>query len=117
MKRRWWMGAAALLLLTACTPQNAAPSDVQPASAAPAAEGTPAPTSASQPGLPYDEIRTAVRYDSTPARPCEGYFTMSQNGLWGLMRADGTELLPCQGSSPVSNCGAAGEWIWNAPVD
>lgn len=117
MKQRWWMGAAALLLLTACTPQNAAPSDVQPASAAPAAEATPAPTSTSKPGLPYDEIRTAVRYDSTPARPCEGYFTMSQNGLWGLMRADGTELLPCQASSPVSNCGAAGEWIWNAPVD
>lgn len=75
---------------------------------------TPAvtPVAASEPGLPYDEIRTPVCNDSVPARLCEGYFTMEQNGLWGLMRADGTELLPCLAPAPVSQCGAAGHWIW-----
>ena len=43
----------------------------------------------------------------------EGYFTVSQNGLWGLIRADGTELLPCRAASPVSNCGNGNHWMWN----
>lgn len=101
------------VLLAGCTP--AAPSAAtSEAAQTPAPPETPAatPDATPEPGLPYDEIRTPVCDDSVPARPCEGYFTMEQNGRWGLMRADGTELLPCLAPAPVSRCGAAGHWIW-----
>lgn len=106
-------------LLVGCAPvrSSAAPAQVTPApqttpAATPAAVPSSEPTATPEPGLSYDEIRTPMCYDSVPARPCEGYFTMEQNGRWGLMRADGTELLPCLAPAPVSNCGSAGHWIW-----
>lgn len=106
------------LLLTACANAETEAGAVSvTAETARTTETAATPTPVPQPGLPYEEIRTVVRYDSDPARPCEGYFTMSQNGLWGLMRADGTEVLPCRASSPVSNCGVADHWIWNAAID
>lgn len=70
------------LLLSACaraeTLSAAASSTAETAQAV-----ETAPTPAPQPGLPYEEIRTVVCYDSDPSRPCEGYFTMSRDGLWG----------------------------------
>lgn len=106
-------------LLVGCAPvrSSAAPAQVTPApqttpAATPATVPSSEPTATPEPGFSYDEIRTPVCYDSVPARPCEGYFTMEQNGRWGLMRADGTELLPCLAPAPVSNCGPAGHWIW-----
>jgi len=67
--------------------------------------------------LDYDEIRTIAIYSASPAIPCEGYFTMSKDGLWGLMRADGTELLPCVSAAPVSGCGMEQHWIWGNNED
>lgn len=105
---------AAGLLLSACTVPTSAANPPATAEEAPAAEtsATPAPTVTPEPGLPYDEIRTVEELDATPSTPNEGYFTMSQNGLWGLMRADGTEVLSCQSTAPVSRCGAEDHWIW-----
>lgn len=37
---------------------------------------------------------------------------MSRNGLWGLMRADGTEVLPCKSTSPVTACSTLPHWRW-----
>ena len=103
------------LLLTACAAQPAAPATT-PAptpSAAPAApEATPAPEPAGE-TLAYDELRLVAVGGSTPFGVMEGYFTVSQNGLWGLIRADGTELLPCRAAAPVSNCGNGNHWMWN----
>lgn len=113
--------SATLLVGCASVKSSATPAEVAPTpqttpvvtpTAVPASE----PTATPEPGLPYDEIRTPVCYDSVPARPCEGYLTMEQDGRWGLMRADGTELLPCLAPAPVSRCGAAGHWIWFASL-
>lgn len=107
-------------LLAGCTGLPVAETSSVTAEEAPAeSPATPAPTAAPEPGLPYDEIRTIEEYDAMPSAPNEGYFTMSQNGLWGLMRADGTEVLPCRSTDPVSRCGAEGHWVWfpDPPMD
>lgn len=108
------LSAALLAGCNAAVPSAATSEAAQ--TPAPSETPTVTPAATPEPGLPYEEIRTPVCYDSVPARPCEGYFTMEQNGLWGLMRADGTELLPCKAASPVSQCGAAGHWIWFASL-
>lgn len=114
-----YLSIAAGLLLTACTGPTSASMPSATAEEAPAAASssasaaeTPEPTPAEEPGLPYDEIRNVEELDATPSTPNWDYFTMSQNGLWGLMRADGTEVLPCQSTDPVSRCGAQDHWIW-----
>ncbi len=118
MKRLLFVMLSAVVL-AGCTPaaaSSAATSEaampVVTTASVPASE----PTATPEPGLLYEEIRTPLCYDSVPARPCEGYFTVEQNGLWGLMRADGTELLPCKATSPVGKCGAQGHWIWYAAL-
>lgn len=105
---------AAGLLLSACTGPTPASNPSATAEDATTTEtsATPAPAVTPEPGLPYDEIRTVEKLDAMPSSPGEGYFTMSRNGLWGLMRADGTEVLPCQSTAPVSRCGAEGHWVW-----
>ncbi len=112
---------AAGLLLSACTVPTSSATSSATEEDANAAEtsATPAPTVTPEPGLPYDEIRTAEELDAIPSTPNEGYFTMSQNGLWGLMRADGTVVLPCQSTNPVSRCGAEDHWLWfpGPPMD
>lgn len=102
------------LLLSACAGPTSAsnPSATAEDTTATGTSATPAPTVTSEPGLPYEEIRIIEEYDATPSTPSEGYLTMSQNGLWGLMRADGTEVLPCRSTEPVSRCGAEDHWIW-----
>ena len=110
-------------LLAACAAQPAAPA-ATPTPAAPTAAptATPAPTAAPEPTpapepagetLAYDELRLVAVGGSTPFGVMEGYFTVSQNGMWGLIRADGTELLPCRAASPVANCGNGNHWMWN----
>lgn len=104
------------LLLTGCSDDHA-PSQTmttpQPETgAAPAFEPSPATTPEQEPGLEYDEIRTIAINSAYPALPCQGYFTMSKDGLWGLMRADGTEILPCKSSFPVFACGTEPHWRW-----
>lgn len=117
------LAGAALALLAGCAPSaedGGGPGASMPAASAAAA--TPLPSAAPEPeaaaqtpapqgeALAYDEIRPAVRYGATPTTICEGYFTMSSGGKWGLMRADGTELLPCMAAEPAASCGW--HWMW-----
>ena len=111
--------ALAAALLAACAPAQPAATPAPTASAAPAA--TPAPTASPaataepsptpEPGLDYDEMRSVAVHDAVPSTALEGYFTVSKDGKWGLIRADGTELLPCRADTPVSSCGQ--HWIWD----
>lgn len=120
MKRMMPVLAAALLLAGCATPAATSDSVVEPVvdspsemAVAPTPCPTPEVTPVPEPGLACEEIRTVLCYDSAPARPCEGYFTMSRDGLWGLMRADGTEVLPCKAQYPVFICGALQQWHWD----
>lgn len=83
------------------------------ATPAPTATPEPTPTPEPEPGLDYDEIRMVLCEGYNAAELREGYYTMSKDGLWGLMRADGTEVLPCEALSPVSVCGALRQWHWD----
>ena len=87
------------------TPEVSQPTSEQEAASASSSLPESEPATAEDVVLDYDEIRTIAVYSASPAVPCEGYFTMSKDGLWGLMRADGTELLPCVSAAPVSGCG------------
>mgnify|MGYP005799891759 FL=1 len=53
---------------------------------------------------------------STPTGVLEGYFTVSRDGKWGLIRADGTEILPCLAETPVARCLPQGHWMWSVPA-
>lgn len=77
---------------------------------------TATPTPTQQPDLTYDEIRNVAIYNSVPSTVVEGYFTVSQDGKWGLIRGDGTEVLPCLAEAPVFHCGTRGHWVWNAQI-
>ncbi|MDD4849536.1 MAG: hypothetical protein PHO10_02415 [Gemmiger sp.] len=88
---------------TVATTPTAAPT------AAPIATATPVPTAT--PGLPYDALRPVAVHGIRPATIATGYFTVSQGGKWGLIRADGTELLPCRADRPVAECGNH-HWVW-----
>lgn len=113
------LASAALLTGCASSAPSRAAADTSPAETAPAV--TPAPTATPvptatpepEPGLPYDEIRMVVKEGAYAAEFKQGYYTMSQDGLWGLMRADGTKVLPCEALSPVSLCGALEQWHWD----
>lgn len=115
--------SALLLGLSACTPalQKPALSDTpetagtqetaEEASSAPS--GSTVPESAvSMPEslqamdlavLPYDEIRLVYHFTQFDP-PLSGYYTMSQNGRWGLMRNDGSMVLPCEFDQPIAMC-------------
>ena len=45
------------------------------------------------------------------AASATGYFTVSRDGLWGLIRADGEEVLPCEAPVPITRCGGGWHWI------
>lgn len=114
MKRTAIRLSAALLatvLLAGCA-RNQQPE--QPAATAqPITSATPSPTPEETPGLDYDEIRIVAHPSATPYLFYEGYFTMSKDGLWGLMRADGTQVLPCTYEYPITSCQFDKEWVWN----
>ena len=103
----------AIVQLAGCaqTPEVSQPTSEQEAASASSLLPESEPATAEDVVLDYDEIRTIAVYSASPAVPCEGYFTMSKDGLWGLMRADGTELLPCVSAAPVSGCGMEQHWI------
>ena len=114
---------AVALLLGGCQRQ---PRDVlgtpRTAETAPATPETPSPAlpagleDAGLAVLEYDEIR-AVRRDAAPYLDLvDGYYTMSRDGLWGLMRSDGTEVISCRFSVPVTGCSSA-DLSWHALND
>lgn len=114
MRIRFWgivPLTAALVLLAGCNRQPrdvlGTPMTTETAVATPEVSPTPAPAGLQEtnaPVLAYDEIR-AIRLDRAPySQQVTGYYTMSRDGLWGLMRTDGTEVLPCQFSVPVTGC-------------
>lgn len=123
-KPLWALPLAAALLACGC---SAASQSSSPAPSASPETATPAPAETAQ-ALPagladaglevlaYDEIR-AIRRDTAPyLAQMDGYYTMCRDGLWGLMRADGTEVLACQFSGPVTGCASA-DLRWHALQD
>ena len=44
--------------------------------------------------LDYDDIRLIAYERAFQPYPETDYYTMCKDGLWGLMRSDGTEVLP-----------------------
>ena len=124
-KRRGVLVFAALLLaaamtaaMVACTP---AQSQTTPENAAPS--NAPEQAEATVPGavpidgapvLDYDAIMPAGNLGTWPQSMAAGLFTMEKDGLWGLMQADGAELLPCRAPVPVSRVSYYGDlWLWN----
>ena len=111
--------AAVALLLTGCAAGKV--SDIQPTDAAtPETTATataetaesaalPAPTTAPPQGLvptdaavlDYDDIRLIAYERDFQPYPETDYYTMCKDGLWGLMRSDGTEVLPCRAPQPL----------------
>ena len=65
--------------------------------------------------LPYEEIRLVYHFTQFDP-PLSGYYTMSQNGRWGLMRNDGSMVLPCEFDQPIAMCsdGAPQQPAWLA---
>lgn len=112
--------AALTILLAGCSLLPAAPASTAPtapaATPAPTPAATPEPSPAPEPGLDYDEMRPVEVGGSTPGGVVEGYFTVSKDGLWGLIRADGAEVLPCRAEAPVARCLPQGHWMWNVPA-
>ncbi len=95
-------------------PSTATAAPENPASPTGAPDSTPEPASTPDPDvLDYDEIRNVSVYGTTPSTQLEGYFTVSKDGKWGLIRADGTELLACRADTPVELCTPEGHWIWS----
>ena len=119
--------AAMILILTGCATKPADPTDIVSTPAAtqtpeaavmPAPEATKAPA-VSEPETPetpaaestsYTAIMLPQRDSYPPVMLAEddlvsdGYYTMCQNGKWGLMESDGTVLLPCRADYPVRRC-------------
>ena len=119
--------AAMILILTGCATKPADPTDIVSTPAAmqtpeaavmPAPEATEAPA-VSEPETPetpaaestsYTAIMLPQRDSYPPVMLAEddlvsdGYYTMCQNGKWGLMESDGTVLLPCRADYPVRRC-------------
>lgn len=116
---------AAALLVCGCTP---APESTAPASSASPEAATPSPTETPEATAPagltdaglgvldYDEIRAICRDTQPYFLQMDGYYTMSRDGLWGLMRTDGTEVLACQSSVPLSGCASA-DLRWHSPLE
>jgi len=114
--KRLALFSALLLALTGCSP---APQQPAPATPEHAATGETAETAdpvqestsvipdmlqaVDLPVLPYDEIRLVYHYALFDP-PVSGYYTMSRNGRWGLMRNDGSMVLPCEFDAPIAMC-------------
>lgn len=54
--------------------------------------------------LDYDDIRLIGYERAFQPYPETDYYTMCKDGLWGLMRSDGTEVLPCRAPQPLFEC-------------
>ena len=93
---------------------------VETAEAAP----TPVPAAAAPQGLEptgaavldYDDIRLIDYERAMQTYPETDYYTMCKDGLWGLMRSDGTEVLPCRAPEPLFECDID-EHHWHGYLD
>ena len=90
----------------AATPETAATAETAESAAAPAPTTAPpqglVPTDADV--LDYDDIRLIGYERAFQPYPETDYYTMCKDGLWGLMRSDGTEVLPCSAPQPLVEC-------------
>lgn len=90
----------------AATPETAATAETAESAAAPAPTTAPpqglVPTDADV--LDYDDIRLIAYERAFQPYPETDYYTMCKDGLWGLMRSDGTEVLPCRAPQPLVEC-------------
>lgn len=105
----------AAALLAGCTATPAASTPETAATPSPTPSPSPAPPATAetaQTALTYDEVRPVADLGTEPAGLCTGYFTVSRDGLWGLIRADGEEVLPCEAPAPVTRCGGGRHWIY-----
>ena len=116
--------AAMALLLTGCAAKPAQSASMPAATQTPEAAVTPAPEATEAPAVSEPETPETPAAESTsytaimlPQRDSyppvmlaeddlvsDGYYTMCQNGKWGLMESDGTVLLPCRADYPVRRC-------------
>lgn len=101
----------AALLLAGCAASTAASTPESAATPSPSA-APPATAETAQTTLTYDEIRPIADLGTEPGGLCTGYFTVSRDGLWGLIRADGEEVLPCEAPVPITRCGGGWHWIY-----
>ena len=120
--------AAMILILTGCATKPADPTDIVSTPAAtqtPEAAVMPAPEATKAPAASETEATETPTAESTsytaimlPMRDTyppvmlaeddlvsDGYYTMCQDGKWGLMRSDGSEVLPCRAPEPLFACG------------
>lgn len=96
---------------TAPTPSPAAVQTAENAAVSPHAPADAVPVSGA-PVRPYDEMQFCRIVDTVPDRPSGGYWAVSQDGKWGLMRNNGAELLPCQADTPPYRCAINQQWHW-----
>ncbi len=113
------------LLLSGCakSPQTGPVPSPTPSPAAPAETEEPATSSAApseQPALhlsetacSWDAMQPVGIWGSTPMRSEPGYYTVCRDGLWGLITADGQQLLDCVNERPIDICDKD-EWICEA---
>ena len=122
--------AAMILILTGCATKPADPTDIVSTPAAtqtPEAAVMPAPEATKTPAASETEATETPTAESTsytaimlPQRDSyppvmlaeddlvsDGYYTMCQDGKWGLMESDGTVLLPCRADNPVRRCASS----------
>ena len=127
-----WLCVLSALLLAGCS-AGAAASDTPAPTAAPEvpataetaeSAATPAPTVTPPQGLvptgaavlDYDEIRLIDSERAMQIYPETDYYTMCKDGLWGLMRSDGTVVLPCRAPEPLLECDID-EHHWHGYLD
>ena len=102
----------------AVTPTPSPAPAIPAQTAAPTAEPTPEPTpepalQLSAEAYPWDEMQPVGIWGTTPMRTEPGYYTVSKDGLWGLITADGQQLLDCVSERPLDLCDME-EWICDA---
>ena len=122
--------AAMMLILAGCVTKQADPTDIvstpavtqtpeaavmpaPEATKAPAASETEATETPTAESTSYTAIMLPMRDTYPPVMLAEddlvsdGYYTMCQDGKWGLMESDGSVLLPCRADNPVRRCASS----------
>ena len=122
--------AVMILILTGCATKPADPTDIVStpvATQTPEAAVMPAPEATKTPAVSEPEATETPTAESTsytaimlPMRDTyppvmlaeddlvsDGYYTMCQDGKWGLMESDGSVLLPCRADNPVRRCASS----------
>lgn len=122
--------AAMMLILTGCVTKQTDPTDIVSTPAVtqtPEVAVMPAPEATKTPAVSEPEATETPTAESTsytaimlPMRDTyppvmlaeddlvsDGYYTMCQDGKWGLMESDGSVLLPCRADNPVRRCASS----------